>query len=41
VGREMDNANYGSVAHGIWSNSRNTVIAHLTIRDTYDNLLSS
>jgi hypothetical protein len=33
----MDNANYGSVLHGIWSNSRNTVIAHLTIRDTYDN----
>ena len=37
VGRGMDNANYGSVPHGIWSNSRNTVIAHLTIRDTYDN----
>jgi hypothetical protein len=33
----MDNANYGSVPHGIWSNSRNTIIAHLTIRDTYDN----
>ena len=39
VGREMDNANYGSVPHGIWSNSRNTVIAHLTIRDTYDNTI--
>jgi hypothetical protein len=37
VGRGMDNANYGSVPHGIWSNARNTVIAHLTIRDTYDN----
>lgn len=37
VGRGMDNANYGGVPHGIWSNSRNTVIAHLTIRDTYDN----
>jgi hypothetical protein len=37
VGRGMDNANYDSVPHGIWSNSRNTVIAHLTIRDTYDN----
>ena len=37
VGRGMDNANYGSVPLGIWSNSRNTVIAHLTIRDTYDN----
>jgi hypothetical protein len=39
VGRGMDNANYGSVLHGIWSNSRNTVIAHLTIRDTYDNTI--
>jgi len=37
VGRGMDNANYGSVPNGIWSNSTNTVIAHLTIRDTYDN----
>jgi hypothetical protein len=35
VGRGMDNANYGSVPHGIWSNARNTVIAHLTIRDIY------
>jgi hypothetical protein len=39
VGRGMDNANYGSVPHGIWSNSRNTVIAHLTIRDAYDNIV--
>ena len=37
VGRGMDNANYGSVPHGVWSNSANTVIAHLSIRDTYDN----
>jgi len=37
VGRGMDNPNYGSVPHGIWSNSSNTTIAHLTIRDTYDN----
>ena len=22
---------------GVWSNSRNTTIAHLTIRDTWDN----
>jgi hypothetical protein len=39
VGHGMDNANYGSVPHGIWSNSHNTVIAHLTIRDTYDNTI--
>jgi hypothetical protein len=35
VGRGMDNANYGSVPHGIWSNARNIMIAHLTIRDVY------
>jgi hypothetical protein len=35
VGRGMDNANYGNVPHGIWSNAHNTVIAHLTIRDIY------
>jgi hypothetical protein len=35
VGRGMDNANYGNVPHGIWSNARHTVIAHLTIRDVY------
>ena len=35
VGRGMDNANYGNVPHGVWSNARNTVIAHLTIRDIY------
>jgi hypothetical protein len=39
MGRGMGNANYGSVPHGIWSNSRNTVIAHLTIRDIYDNTI--
>src|SRR5574341_328247 len=33
VGRGMDNANYGNVPHGIWSNAHNTGIAHLTIRD--------
>lgn len=37
VGRGMDNSNYGSVPFGIWSNSTNTTIAHLTIRDTWDN----
>jgi hypothetical protein len=35
VGRGMSNPNFGSVAHGVWSNSTNTVIAHLTIRDVY------
>jgi hypothetical protein len=35
VGRGMDNANYGNVPHGIWSNARNTVVAHLTVRDVY------
>ncbi len=39
VGRGMDNPNHGNVLFGIWSNSRNTTIAHLTIRDTYNNLV--
>jgi hypothetical protein len=39
LGRGMDNPSYGSVPYGVWSNSRNTTIAHLTIRDTYDNLI--
>jgi hypothetical protein len=37
VGKGMDNASYGNVPFGIWSNGTNTTIAHLTIRDTYDN----
>src|SRR5215467_2707820 len=37
VGRGMNNTNYGNVPFGIWSNSTNTTIAHLTIRDTWDN----
>jgi hypothetical protein len=37
VGRGMDNSNYANVRFGIWSNSTNTTIAHLTIRDTWDN----
>ena len=37
IGKGMDNPSFGSVPHGIWSNSLNTTIAHLTIRDTYDN----
>ena len=30
VGKGMDNPSYGNVPVGIWSNSRNTTIAHLT-----------
>ena len=37
VGKGMDNSNYGNVPFGIWSNGTNTTIAHLTIRDTWDN----
>jgi hypothetical protein len=37
IGKGMDNTNYGNVPFGVWSNSTNTTIAHLTIRDTYDN----
>lgn len=37
AGKGMDNRNHGGVLHAIWSNSTNTTIAHLTIRDTYDN----
>src|SRR6266699_3051488 len=37
VGRGMDNSSYGNVPFGIWSNGTNTTIAHLTIRDTWDN----
>jgi hypothetical protein len=37
AGKGMNNSNYGSVPFGIWSNSTNTTIAHLTIRDTWDN----
>ena len=39
VGKGMDNPSYGNVPMGIWSNSLNTTVAHLTIRDTYDNEL--
>jgi hypothetical protein len=35
IGTGMTNPNFGSVPYGIWSNSSNTVIAHLTIRDLY------
>lgn len=37
VGKGMDNTNFGNVEFGFWSNSTNSTIAHLTIRDTYDN----
>jgi len=37
AGKGMDNPSYGNVPVGIWSNSRNTTIAHLTVRGTYDN----
>ncbi len=37
VGKGMDSANYGNVLYGIWSNSVHTTIAHLTIRETYEN----
>jgi len=37
AGKGMDNADFGNVEFGIWSNGTNTTIAHLTIRDTYDN----
>jgi len=39
IGKGMDNASYGNVLFGIWSNALNTTIAHLTIRDTYDNTI--
>ncbi|MEW6157709.1 MAG: hypothetical protein AB1813_09765 [Verrucomicrobiota bacterium] len=37
VGKGMNNSNHGGVPVGIWSNSTNTLIAHLTIRETWDN----
>lgn len=37
VGKGMDTSNFGNVPLGIWSNSTNTTIAHLTVRDTWDN----
>lgn len=39
AGKGMDNPNFGNVPLGIWSNSTNTTIAHLTVRDTWDNCL--
>src|SRR5262245_48148275 len=37
AGKGMNNSNFGGVPFGIWSNGTNTTIAHLTIRDTWDN----
>lgn len=37
AGKGMDNPNYGNVYVGIWSNATNTTLAHLTVRDTFDN----
>jgi hypothetical protein len=37
AGKGMDNSSYGNVPFGVWSNGTNTTIAHLTIRDTWDN----
>jgi hypothetical protein len=37
AGKGMDNREHGGVKFGVWSNGTNTTIAHLTIRDTYDN----
>jgi hypothetical protein len=37
AGKGMDNSNHGGVPFGIWSNGTNTTLAHLTIRDTWDN----
>ncbi len=37
AGKGMDNSSYGNVPFGIWSNGTNSTIAHLTIRDTWDN----
>jgi hypothetical protein len=37
AGKGMDNRNHGGVLHGVWANGTNTTIAHLTIRETYDN----
>lgn len=35
VGKGMDNANYGNVPYGIWTDASNLTIMNLTIRDVY------
>src|SRR6185503_16381812 len=37
AGKGINNSSYGNVPFGIWSNGTNTTVAHLTIRDTWDN----
>src|SRR6516165_4597357 len=34
VGKGINNSNYSNVPFGIWSNSTNTTVAHLTSRNT-------
>ncbi len=34
-GRGMDNANYGDVPHGIWTNAKNLAVQNLTVTDVY------
>lgn len=35
IGRGMENADFGTVPHGIWINANNSVIAHLSIESVY------
>ena len=35
VGKGMENASYGSVPHGVWTNAANLKVQNLTIRDIY------
>jgi hypothetical protein len=37
AGKGMDTPTGGTVDFGVWSNSPNTTVAHLTLRDTWDN----
>src|ERR1041385_1091611 len=39
TGKGINNPNHGGVPFGIWSNGTNTTVAHLTIRETWDNEL--
>lgn len=35
IGQGMEQANYGNVPHGIWTNASNLTVQNLTIRDVY------
>ena len=35
VGKGMENASYGNVPHGVWSDAKNLKVQNLTIRDVY------